>query len=304
MERAHEERGDDASSRQMRQYLERVRDIPAFRGILEREARGSSNLWALSGALTEDGRPLLANDPHLSLAIPSTFHPLGLEVHGEPVFGSTLPGVPGVVHGYNRRIAWGSTNNLVDVTDTFQEQVVPDPASPSGLSTLFQGTREPLIPIAQTFRANVGGNVITIPPGGAIPAVTLIVPRRMNGPIIDLDQATGAALSVQYTGFGPTQEIEAFLRFNRARNLDDFKAALQFFDFGSQNFVYADVDGNIAYFTSGEVPVREHLIDDRHMSAAARVAAIEHAAADRGNAHDLACDQLARGRRMFARTPA
>jgi penicillin amidase len=259
MERAHEERGDDASSRQMRQYLERVRDIPAFRGILEREARGSSNLWALSGALTEDGRPLLANDPHLSLTIPSTFHPLGLEVHGEPVFGSTLPGVPGVVHGYNRRIAWGSTNNLVDVTDTFQEQVVPDPASPSGLSTLFQGTREPLIPIPQTFRANVGGNVITIPPGGAIPAVTLIVPRRMNGPIIDLDQATGAALSVQYTGFGPTQEIEAFLRFNRARNLDDFKAALQFFDFGSQNFVYADVDGNIAYFTSGEVPVREDL---------------------------------------------
>src|SRR5262245_19496665 len=258
MERAHE-RHDDEAGRLMRDYLERVRDIPVFRGLLERDARAGSNLWAISGELTQHGRPLIANDPHLSLPVPATFYPLGVELDGEPVFGSTLPGVPGVVHGYNRRIAWGSTNNLVDVTDTFQEQVVPDPASPSGLSTLFKGNREPLIPIPQTFRANIGGNLVTIPPSADIPAVTLIVPRRMNGPIIQLNQATGAALSVQYTGFGPTQEIEAFLGFNRARNLGDFKAALQFFDFGSQNFVYADIEGNIAYLTSGEVPVREDL---------------------------------------------
>jgi penicillin G amidase len=258
MERA-DERHDDTTVKLMREYVERVRDIPVFRGILEREARGSSNLWAISGELTQHGRPLIANDPHLALSVPSTFYPIGLELDGEPVFGSTIPGVPGVVHGYNRRIAWGSTNNLVDVTDTFKEQVVPDPASPSGLSTLFKGNREPLIPIPQIFRANVGGNVVAIPAGGSIPAATLIVPRRDQGPIISIDLATGVAFSVQYTGFGPTQEIEAFLRFNRARNLDDFKAALQFFDFGSQNFVYADVEGNIAYFTSGEVPVREDL---------------------------------------------
>ena len=243
----------------MRGYLERVRDIPVFRGILEREARGSSNLWAVSGALTQHGRPMIANDPHLSLGLPSTFFPMGLELDGEPVFGSTFPGAPGIIHGYNRRIAWGSTNNLVDVTDTFAEQVVPDPASPSGLSTLYQGAREPLIPIPETFRANVGGTVVPIPPGGAIPPATLVMPRRGGGPIISLDMASGAALSVQYVGFGPTQELEAFLLMNRARNLGEFRDALQRFDFGSQNFVYADVEGNIAYFTSGEVPVREDL---------------------------------------------
>ena len=257
MERAHEERDGDGSARQMRDYMERVRDIPVFRGILDREARGSSNLWAVSGALTQHGRPLIANDPHLALGLPSTFYPLGLELDGEPVFGSTFSGVPGVIHGYNRRIAWGSTNNLVDVTDTFKEQVVPDSGSPSGLSTLYKNTLEPLIPIPQIFRANVGGNLIQITTG--VPAATLVMPRRDGGPIISFDPATGVAFSVQYTGFGPTQEVEAFLRFNRARNLDQFKAALQYFDFGSQNFVYADVDGNIAYFTSGEVPVREDL---------------------------------------------
>jgi len=259
MERVHEAMPDEHALKLMQEYLERVRDIPVFRGILDREARGSSNLWAVSGSLTRDGRPLIANDPHLALGTPSTFYPMGLESRGEPVFGSTFAGAPGVIHGYNRWIAWGSTNNLVDVTDTFAEQVVPDAASPSGLSTLYRGTREPLIPVPETFRANVGGNVVVIPTGGAIPAFTLVMPRRDGGPIISFNPATGAALSVQYVGFGPTQELEAFLMINRARNLEDFKDALQRFDVGSQNFVYADVRGNIAYFTSGEIPVREDL---------------------------------------------
>jgi penicillin G amidase len=259
MERAREERHSDSAVDLMRDYLERVRDIPVFRGILHREARASSNLWAVSGALTQHGRPLIANDPHLAIGTPSTFFPIGLELDGEPVFGSTVPGVPGVTHGYNRRIAWGSTNNLVDVTDTFSEQVVPDPSSPSGLSTLYKGAPEHLIPIPQTFRANMGGTLVVIPPGGSIPPATLVMPRRDGGPIISLTPATGAALSVQYVGFGPTQEVEAFLLINRARNLNEFKDALQRFDFGSQNFVYADVDGNIAYFTTGEIPVREDL---------------------------------------------
>jgi len=259
MERAHEATHSDDTVDLMRDYLERVREIPIFRHILDREERGGSNLWAVSGELAQHGRPLIANDPHLPVGVPSTFYPMGLELDDEPVFGSSLPGVPGVIHGYNSRIAWGSTNNAVDVTDTFSEQVVPDARSLSGLSTLYLRQPEPLIPIPQVFRANVGGTVMVIPAGGSIPAFTLVMPRRDGGPIISLNQATGAALSVQYVGFGPTQEVEAFLLMNRARNLEDFKAALQRLDFGSQNFVYGDVDGNIAYFTTGEIPVREDL---------------------------------------------
>src|SRR5919198_1760513 len=258
MERAHEAAHGEHHLKLMQEYLEGVRENPVFRGILNAEARGSSNLWAVSGALAAAGRPIIANDPHLALPTPSTFYPMGLELPGEPVFGSSIAGTPGIIHGYNRWLAWGTTNNLVDVTDTFAEQVVPFAASPSGLATLYRGTPEPLIPIPQTFRANMNGTLVTIPAGGSIPPVTLVMPRRDGGPIISPDSATGAALSVQYIGFGPTQELEAFLLINRARNLDDFKAALQRMDV-AQNFVYADVEGNIAYFTSGEIPVREDL---------------------------------------------
>ena len=65
------------------------------------------------------------------------------------------------------------------------------------------------------------------------------------------------ALSVQYTGFAPTRELDAFMRFNEARGLDDFIGGLQWFDVGSQNFAYSDDRDNIAYFTSGEMPIRE-----------------------------------------------
>src|SRR5947208_8767605 len=173
MERAHEAVHGEDHVKLMRDYLERVRDIPVFRRILNAEARGSSNLWAVSRSLTADGRPLLANDPHLSLPTPATFYPMGLELEGEPVFGSSVAGTPGIIHGYNRWIAWGTTNNLVDVTDTFAEQIVPDASSPSGLATLYRGAHEAVIPIPETFRANVNGNVVIMPAGGAIPPATL-----------------------------------------------------------------------------------------------------------------------------------
>jgi penicillin G amidase len=256
----------DATMKLIRGHHQGVRGLPAYRGALSREARGGSNLWAVSSALARDGRPLIANDPHVTLNIPTLFYPIGLELGEEPVFGNSIPGAPGIIHGYNRYIAWGTTNSFTDVTDWFSEQVVPDTASPSGLSTLYQGTREPLIPIPQVFRANMPGNgvaddVIVISPSATVPTATLVVPRRDGGPIVKLDVATGAALSVQWVGFAPTQEIEAFLMINRAHTLGEFTDALHHFDAGAQNFVYADIDGNIAFFSAGEVPVREDLQD-------------------------------------------
>ena len=256
---------DDGALDLAREVAERLHEIPLFQRLRDRDRRDGSNLWAVSGRLTATGRPMIANDPHLALGTPSTFYPMGLHAFGRvEVFGSGFAGVPGVVQGYNRHIAWGTTNNAIDVTDTYQEQLVPDPSSPSGFSSLYLGRPEHVIPIPQVFRANQPGNgvandVIVVPPGGAIPPATLIVPRRNNGPIINLNAATGVALSVQYVGFAATRELDSFFLLNRARNLDEFTAALQFFDVGSQNFVYADERGNIAYFTTGEMPLREDL---------------------------------------------
>ena len=256
------------------EYGARVQGVPLLEPALTpgRADRGS-NEWAVSGALTVSGRPIIANDPHLSLNTPSTFHQLGLRGPGFDVVGSTFPGAPLVIQGQNRWIAWGSTVNPMDATDVFQEKIVPDEDSPSGLSIVHEDRLEPVLPIPETFRYNQPGdgiadNLETAPPGGevggvSIPAVTLIVPRRNNGPIVALDPAEGVALSVQYVGFSATRELDAFLAWNRARNLDDFIEGLQFFDVGSQNWIYGDVEGNIAWFTSGELPLREDLQANR-----------------------------------------
>lgn len=108
----------------------------------------------------------------------------------------------------------------MDVTDTFQEQIVPDLASPSGLSTVYLGQLEPIVALPVAFQVNqldgVPDNLAPVPPGGPIPPAILIVPRRNHGPIIDLDTALGVGLSIQYTGFSGTRELEAFRAFNPA----------------------------------------------------------------------------------------
>ena len=254
-----------AVGRLAERYAALAAKVPLLRQALSQDrGQTGSNQWAVSGRLAAGGHPLLANDPHLALDSPSTFYPVHLQGGETDASGSGFAGTPGVIVGHNRFISWGATVNPMDVTDTYAEQLVSDSTSPSGLATVHQGQREPVIPIPETFRQNNPGsgtpdNLTVVPPGGAIPPATLIVPRRNNGPIIQLDQAAGTALSVQYTGFSATRELDTFLIWDDARNLDDFRRGLELFDVGGQNWAYADVEGNIAYFTSAELPLREDL---------------------------------------------
>jgi penicillin G amidase len=258
-----------AAGRLAERYADAAAKVPLLRNALSQDrGQTGSNQWAVSGRLAAGGHPLLANDPHLALDAPSTFYPVHLQGGETDAMGSGFAGTPGVIVGHNRFIAWGATVNPMDVTDTYAEQLQRDPSSPSGLATVYLGKREPVIPIPETFRQNNPGsgtpdNLTVVPPGGAVPPATLIVPRRNNGPLIQLDIAPGAAagtaLSVQYTGFSATRELDTFLIWDDARNLDDFRRGLQFFDVGGQNWAYADVEGNIAYFTSAELPLREDL---------------------------------------------
>ncbi len=242
-----------------RRYLAKIAHDPLFQQALGRGGAQGSNEWAVAGSHTASGHPLLANDPHLSLGEPSTFYPVGLKAPGMNVEGEGFAGAPGVIIGHNRWISWGATTNFMDVTDTYQEKVVSDPSSPSGLSTVYKGGLEHVTPIPETFRYNLGGQLVTATAADGVPAATLIVPRRNNGPIVQLDQADGSALSIQYTGFSGTLELETFLRWDMARSLTQFEQALPFFAVGSQNWAFADVHGNVAYFTSAEMPVREDL---------------------------------------------
>ena len=250
------------------QYREKIIDIPFLARTMEaRDGRGGSNEWAVSSAFTADGMPLVANDPHLGLNMAPVFTEDHLIIEGENGFftsGAAVPGVPGIVQGCNDALCWGSTVNPMDVTDVFEETLV---VNSLGLPThtVFNGELEPVQWIFQSYFVNNVGdgepdNITraNVPYDGG--TVTVIVPRRNNGPLLTIDGTFG--LSVQYIGWGATKETQAFRKINAARNLDDFVAALQDFDVGSQNFIYGDKDGNIGYFTSGEMPLRADLQND------------------------------------------
>lgn len=254
-----------------REYRGKAAEVPLLERTLQPTwDRRGSNWWIASGAVTDSGVPILANDPHLGLDTPSIFYEAQIRVapgEDEPMnaFGVTFPGVPSVVLGCNPIACWGATTNPMDVTDVYLEELVIDPQSGLPVATLFDGQPEPLVIVPQTFRVNVlDGQPDTLVDAGVGPldgGVTLIVPRRNNGPIVQVDLgAEGAVgLSVQYTGWGATRELDAFRGFLRAYDVESFEAAVQHFDVGSQNFAYADVRGDIAYFTSAEMPLREDL---------------------------------------------
>ena len=158
-----------------RDYLAHVRSLPFVQSVLKTpdDDRGS-NEFVISGQHSRTGRPILANDPHLMLTAPATFYQNEIRTPAFSAIGGSLPGVPFVIIGNTERFAWGVTTHRMDVTDVYQEKIVTDPHSPSGLSTLYQGKAEPVQALPQVFRANTVGdgvqnNVATVPPGGRSP---------------------------------------------------------------------------------------------------------------------------------------
>jgi len=241
-------------------YFQKIKDIPFFRSKLLGDLPGS-NWFVISGEHTQSGFPIIANDPHLSLTNPAVWYEMHQVVEGElDVAGVTLPGIPYVLLGCTRRVCWTPTTNPLDVTDMFSEKIVQD--ENGRLFSLFRGELEPIQVLPERYRVNIVGdgvmdNLVPAPPDPKIPQATLIIPR--HGPVVSLDLEAGEAVSIQFTGFYATREIETFRIWDRAQNIGDFQEGLKFFDVGTFNWGYADVDGNIAYFTSSEVPLREDL---------------------------------------------
>ncbi|MEN6559405.1 MAG: penicillin acylase family protein [Acidobacteriota bacterium] len=241
----------------VKKHLRETDGIEFFRAA--REGRGGgSNAWAVAGCRTGSGFPLMANDPHLELPVPAYFYPIHLSAGRYDVTGQSFAGAPTVMIGHSPWFSWGFTNPYVDTIDYYAEQVVPDADSPSGLSTIYLGRAEHIIPVPETFRARVNGQLAVVPPGSGIPAATLIVPRRNDGPIVQLTPATGAALSWQWTGSGASQELEGALAWAEARTVGDFARGTRLFTF-PQNIVFIGRRGDFGYFLAGEIPIREDL---------------------------------------------
>ncbi len=202
-----------------------------------------SNTWVAGGTHTASGAPLLANDPHQGLSMPSLWYEAGLHTSDGryDVVGASLPGLPGIEIGHNGRIAWGVTNARPDVQDLFIETL-----NEAGTQYQFQGEWRDL-----TLREEV----IQVKGGDPI---TLQVRSTHHGPLVsDAAEDSDQHLALRWTGLDEGRPLaQSILSLNRAQNWDEFRAALALWQLPGMNFVYADADGHIGYQMSGAVPIR------------------------------------------------
>ena len=216
-------------------YTEKLRDLglPSFYG---------SNNWAVSGSRTETGKPVLSNDMHLSFGSPGIWIQMHQVVPGKlNVTGVVVPGQPFVVAGHNERIAWGLTNLMVDDIDLFAEKINPADSN----QYFFNG---------EWVNMRLQEEVIKIKGGKD---TTMFIRFTHRGPVISGFENTGdAILTMRWSGYDESAEINGVYMLNRAGNFEEFRSALSHFRSISQNFAYADVDGNIGLNTGGGIPVR------------------------------------------------
>lgn len=200
------------------------------------EVQPGSNAWAISAARSADGKPILANDPHLEWSVPSTWYLVHLKAAGLDVTGAALPGIPGVILGHNRQIAWGMTNLEFDVQDVYREQI--------DMRTgryLFEGK----VKQAAFERDNIA--VKDQRP------VEVGVWVTQHGPVFLTEGNQN--YSMRWMGAENALAYVPFLDLNRAENWDQFNAILSRYGGPAQYFVYADASGNIGYHAAGRLPV-------------------------------------------------
>jgi penicillin amidase len=207
------------------------------------EELAASNNWVVSGKRTANGKPILANDPHLRPTAPGIWYLVHLSAPGMRAAGVTFPGVPGVVLGHNDAIAWGATNVGPDVQDLYVETF--DEKGNYKTSKGWQPAR------VRTEKINVRKNPLKTD----VEVVDFQVTETDHGPVILEDG--GKKYALKWTALDPrNNELEAFFVVNRASDWAQFTSALRGYGGPAQNFVYADVKGNIGWYAAGRIPIR------------------------------------------------
>ncbi len=226
----------------LEQY-EQIKELSGF-GIL-----GGSNNWVVDGTMTATGAPMLCNDPHLGQTAPSIWYECHLIAGDIDVVGASFPGAPGVIIGHNQYIAWGQTNAVSDVEDLYIEKF--HPTQPHLYE--FEGQWEEARVIREEIKIR----------GKKEPVIEEVRVTR-HGPIIttlQMSDENGAAtelpLAIHWTGLEQSNIISSVQKLNRATNWDEFRTALRDWDVPPQNFVYADIAGNIGYIMAGAIPIRK-----------------------------------------------
>ncbi len=202
-----------------------------------------SNNWVIDGTMSATGKPLLANDPHRSIALPSLRYLVHLVGPGWNVIGAGEPTLPGVAAGHNDRVAFGFTIVGIDQQDIYVEEVNPD--NPNEYK--YRGKWERMRVERETIRVK-----------GEQRPREIELKFTVHGPVIHEDKTRNRAYALKWVGSEPgTAGYLASLSLNRARNWDEFQKALERWKVPSENLIYADVDGNIGWAAAGMTPIRQ-----------------------------------------------
>ncbi|MBI4729809.1 MAG: penicillin acylase family protein [Acidobacteria bacterium] len=202
-------------------------------------ADGSNN-WAVHGSRTASGKPLLAGDPHRMLEVPNVYCQIHIACPAFDAVGLSMPGVPGLSHfGHNGSVAWCITHAMADAQDLFVERF------DSGLRFELRGEWLPSVRREERIRVS-----------GEAPAPVDITVTA-HGPIVFGDPATGTAIALRWTGTdAPNRSLDAVLPMLEARSVGEMDEAMRPWVDPCNNFVTADVHGQVAYLHRGRVPVR------------------------------------------------
>lgn len=201
-----------------------------------------SNNWVIGPRRTKSHGAILANDPHLDLNLPSIWYESRLHSPTLSVRGWSVPGTPGIVLGHNGKVAWGFTNSDTDVQDLYFEDI--DEAS--GTYADVGGARKEYE--TRTERIKVKGE----------PAHEFTVRSTRRGPLLTdaIDTHLKNPVSIRWDGIKPGRLHEAVFGMCRSHDWNSFRESVRLWTTPSQNIVYADVEGNIGFQLSGDMPIR------------------------------------------------
>lgn len=207
-----------------------------------------SNNWVVSGNKTESGKPLLADDPHLSLSTPSIWYQMSLQAPSVHVSGVIFAGIPGIILGNNEDIAWGVTNYGPDVQDLYIEKQNPQNKNQFEYDGEYYDAEVVKYDLKVKGQESIPYEIIYTKNGPVISDILKVENKALTG---------NTLFSMRWTANEPTKELEAILTLNKAKDWDSFEKGLEEFKAPAQNFVFADNKGNIAFKSNGSIPIRK-----------------------------------------------
>jgi penicillin amidase len=223
------------------QMLASMKDKEKIEGI-------GSNNWAISGSKTASGYPILANDPHLNLTLPSIWYQMQMTGPGVNVYGVTLPGAPCVVIGYNQKVSWGVTNVDADILDWYQVKFKDNNRTEYWYNNRWNKVERKVEVI----------NIL-----GQKPLIDTVLYTH-HGPVVydNADMAKKGRVNVpvgnalRWIAHDESDEFKTFYLLNRASNYADYREALKYYTAPAQNFIFASADNDIAITPNGKLPLK------------------------------------------------